>query len=190
MGSLNASLAKKEMHHMRICKLIASLCIACALMAGIFMLSAQDSGDSGTLSTAVARVLASIFVLDFNALDPTSQMEVLSSLAWPVRKTAHATEYACLCMSFCASCWQIWALRRERAGKGICSRRAFKMVCMLGFALAVLYACTDEVHQLFIDGRAGQVADVLVDASGALVGCLLSYLVLRLCFRKGSALEA
>ena len=34
-------------------------------------------------------------------------------------------------------------------------------------ALAVVYAVGDEVHQLFIPGRNGQIADVLIDAAGA-----------------------
>ena len=52
------------------------------------------------------------------------------------------------------------------------------LVGVVAFIIAVLYACSDEVHQLFIDGRAGQVADVLVDASGAAIGCLLMCLAM------------
>ncbi|MFA8437281.1 VanZ family protein [Pueribacillus sp. YX66] len=45
-------------------------------------------------------------------------------------------------------------------------------------ALCVLYAITDEVHQLFIAGRAGQVRDVLIDSVGAIVGISLFYVVI------------
>lgn len=31
-------------------------------------------------------------------------------------------------------------------------------------------AISDEVHQLFIPGRAGQVRDVIIDSAGAVVG--------------------
>jgi VanZ family protein len=41
------------------------------------------------------------------------------------------------------------------------------------FALASLYAVTDEVHQLFVPGRAGSPLDWLVDAAGAGTGVLL-----------------
>ena len=34
----------------------------------------------------------------------------------------------------------------------------------------ILYACTDEIHQLFIQGRAGQLKDVLIDTIGSLTG--------------------
>jgi VanZ family protein len=40
-------------------------------------------------------------------------------------------------------------------------------------ALAVLYAVTDEVHQTFVEGRAGAPLDVGIDALGALAGVLL-----------------
>lgn len=33
--------------------------------------------------------------------------------------------------------------------------------------IAVLYACTDEYHQLFVPGRSGQLRDVMIDAVGA-----------------------
>lgn len=57
--------------------------------------------------------------------------------------------------------------------------RRVALVGVAAFVIAVLYACSDEIHQLFIDGRAGQVADVLVDASGAAIGCLLMCLVMH-----------
>lgn len=34
-------------------------------------------------------------------------------------------------------------------------------------AVTVAYACTDELHQLFVPGRAGMVTDVLIDSTGA-----------------------
>lgn len=44
----------------------------------------------------------------------------------------------------------------------------------IGFALliCVIYAISDEVHQLFVPGRGGQVKDVLIDSAGAVVGIL------------------
>jgi VanZ family protein len=43
----------------------------------------------------------------------------------------------------------------------------------LAFALAVLYAISDEFHQSFVPGRYPDVRDVLVDAAGALVAVLV-----------------
>lgn len=43
----------------------------------------------------------------------------------------------------------------------------------VAFSLATLYGISDEVHQLFIPGRHGRVADVLFDMAGALAMVLL-----------------
>jgi VanZ family protein len=40
------------------------------------------------------------------------------------------------------------------------------------FALGVLYAITDEVHQTFVEGRHGSPVDVAIDAAGVLAGVL------------------
>jgi VanZ family protein len=65
-----------------------------------------------------------------------------------LRKLAHMTEYAVLAVLLVrATGSYAWA-----------------------FALAVGYACTDEVHQLFVRGRHGSPIDVGIDAIGALVG--------------------
>ncbi len=34
----------------------------------------------------------------------------------------------------------------------------------------ILYAITDEIHQLFVPGRGTEVTDVLIDGIGALIG--------------------
>lgn len=190
MGRPSASSKGAWSQRMRICKVIVSLCISFLLMAVIFVLSEQSSGESGSLSDAVARMLASLLLADFDSFDPLQQAEIIQRWSWPVRKTAHATEYACLGISLCASCWQVHALMHERADKPYRTPRAYALTCTIAFAIAFIYACSDEVHQLFIDGRAGQFSDVLVDASGALVGCILMYVVFRAFFSRHSARSA
>lgn len=36
--------------------------------------------------------------------------------------------------------------------------------------IGVEYAAIDEIHQLFIDGRSGQISDVCIDAIGIAIG--------------------
>lgn len=163
---------------MRALKVILSMGLTLAIMVLIFCFSAQSGGESGSLSDAIARMLASVFVGGFDNMPIEQQTQIIVQMSWPIRKTAHASEYACLAMSLVITCWQIMAWRREARGKGQVSLRQISLVGITAFAIAVLYACSDEVHQLFIDGRAGQVADVLVDASGAAIGCLLMCLAM------------
>jgi VanZ family protein len=67
-----------------------------------------------------------------------------------LRKLAHAAEYAVL------GALLLRALRRP----------------LPAFALAVLYAVSDEVHQTFVPGREGALLDVVVDAAGVAAGVL------------------
>lgn len=163
---------------MRALKVTLSMGLTLAIMVLIFCFSAQSGGESGSLSDTIARMLASAFVGGFDNMPIEQQTQIIAQMSWPIRKTAHASEYACLAMSLVITCWQIAAWRHEtREGARLCPRRV-PFVGMTAFVIAVLYACSDEIHQLFIDGRAGQVADVLVDASGAAIGCLLMCLLM------------
>jgi VanZ family protein len=46
------------------------------------------------------------------------------------------------------------------------------------FALAVLYAATDELHQAFVAGRHPSALDVAIDAAGALIVVVATRLIL------------
>ena len=68
-----------------------------------------------------------------------------------LRKLAHAAEYAVL------GGLLVRALGRP----------------LPAFALGVLYAASDEVHQHFVSGRVGSPLDVLIDSVGVATGVLL-----------------
>ncbi len=45
----------------------------------------------------------------------------------------------------------------------------------ISFMICLLYACTDELHQLFVDGRSGEFKDVCLDFVGSSIGIYLYY---------------
>lgn len=163
---------------MRALKVTLSMSLTLAIMVLIFCFSAQSGGESGSLSDAIARMLAFVFVEGFDSMLTEEQAQIIAQMSWPIRKTAHASEYACLAISLVITCWQLHAWRCDKKAAMSSLGRRVTLVGVVAFIIAVLYACSDEVHQLFIDGRAGQVADVLVDASGAAVGCVLMCLLI------------
>ena len=163
---------------MRGLKVTLSMCLTLAIMVLIFCFSAQSGGESGSLSDSIARMLASVFVEGFGGMLAEQQAQIIAQMSWPIRKTAHASEYACLAISLVITCWQLHAWRCDKKAAISPLGRRVTLVGVTAFIIAVLYACSDEIHQLFIDGRAGQVADVLVDASGAAIGCLLMCLAM------------
>lgn len=46
---------------------------------------------------------------------------------------------------------------------------------LYAFLIAAIYAISDEIHQLFVDGRHGTAVDVVIDSLGALTALLLIY---------------
>jgi VanZ family protein len=68
-----------------------------------------------------------------------------------LRKIAHAAEYAVL-----------GALLVRATGKA-----------GLAFALATIYAVSDEVHQAFVPGRMASVLDIAIDTVGVACGVVL-----------------
>ena len=48
---------------------------------------------------------------------------------------------------------------------------------LLAFFLCMAYAVADEYHQLFVDGRGGQVKDVLIDCAGAASGIMIALII-------------
>lgn len=154
-------------------------------MGLIFALSAQSGSESAGLSGQVAHAAASL--LQRTGLEP--DLEVLGVL---VRKGAHVTEYAIL-GGLLTWAWRAWPARMrpeptwpdrtrpEQARPGHTGRRHREQGRWSAFAgpavLGVLYAATDEFHQVFVPGRAGQVSDVAIDAIGVLLGVLLTTLL-------------
>lgn len=155
--------------------LIATTVALAVLSVLIFLFSAEGGDASSARSDAIARALASLFAPDIDTWDPLARKALFDDLRFLVRKAAHATEYAVL-----AALWfaELQQLARTLAGASHMRGPARTAVC--AFALAVVYACTDEIHQLFVGGRAGQAADVLIDAAGALVGVALALLCAKL----------
>ena len=78
-----------------------------------------------------------------------------------VRKTAHFVIYFCLGGSLMILFQDFHSL----------TIRDILYTVLIVF----LYACTDEIHQTFIEGRTGSFIDVLIDTSGGLVSSLLFY---------------
>jgi hypothetical protein len=76
-----------------------------------------------------------------------------------VKKGGHMTGYALLTISY------LYALGNSRKGNWL--------ILVLAILLAVLFAASDEFHQSFTPGRISSVADVCIDALGAVIGTLI-----------------
>lgn len=139
-------------------------------MTLIFLLSSQNAAVSSGTSGNVIRLIVGIFYPGFDNLPAAEQTEIVASLQFLARKSAHFSIYMILgvlsFLTFISYEKLLFALRLTTSG-GIC----------------LLYATSDEFHQLFIPGRSGEVRDVMIDFSGAVLGIALSTLVFLLICR-------
>ena len=141
-------------------------------MGVIFAFSAQPASDSATVSDPFTNAWIALFHPEYDALSPEEQFDVHEAASFIVRKIAHGTIYAVLGALLTV------ALRTVLPpGKA----------CAAALPIAALYAVSDEFHQMFVPGRAGQFRDVLIDTGGALAGILLTAAALRMLrlVRKG-----
>jgi len=51
-----------------------------------------------------------------------------------------------------------------------------KQVIIITIVFVFLYACTDEIHQLFVQGREGAIRDVIIDTCGGITLILIKLL--------------
>lgn len=129
-------------------------------MAGIFAFSARSKGASSQDSGQVGMLFGNIFVQDFEEWDTQKQRAFVEKISYPVRKAAHATEYAVLGMLLAGAAYQ----------KKMPARR----LMLLSWGIGTGYAATDEIHQLFVPGRSGQLSDVLLDSCGVMAGAAVA----------------
>lgn len=136
-------------------------------MLGIFMFSAQPAVASDKMSGSVAYRVVELCDQMFHMEWIETELEDYArDINYPIRKAAHMTEYAALgiLVFFCLIGYE----------------RCKKKVYWLALILAFFYAATDEVHQLFVAGRAGRFSDVCIDTAGAAIGLLFIYIVRKI----------
>ena len=121
-------------------------------MLFIFIMSSFNGVMSSNQSGSIA-------VLIYNLFD-ISDTEKVSFI---VRKCAHVSEFFILGILVI----------------NLVNKYNVKHIYFISFIVCVLYASSDEFHQLFVPGRSGQVTDVLIDLIGVVLGlsiyCLIKY---------------
>ena len=138
------------MNKMRVVYRGVSTVLFAAVAGVIFYLSHQSAGESQELSDSLISLIISFFRLHLG-----------SDL---VRTLAHFSEYAAL---------GFLTLNMLYSYRGKISLAASVIIC-------ALYSLSDEIHQIFIPGRAFQLSDLCIDCLGALLGIVLCLTFIRL----------
>lgn len=134
-------------------------------MIVIFSFSAKTADASSQDSLFIGETIGRLVIADFEDWDAKKKENFAKSIEYPIRKGAHMTEYAVLGILVFFS-WNSL-------------KYGIKRTALYSWMITVLYAASDEVHQLFVPGRSGQVTDVLIDSVGAAIGVGLAYILWR-----------
>ncbi|MBS6602005.1 MAG: VanZ family protein [Clostridium sp.] len=121
-------------------------------MCFIFYMSSRSGSESQEQSDLV------LSILNFLGLQLNESIKNIASFI--VRKTAHVTEYMIL---------YILIFRVVTLYSNTKKSKLIALFCM------VLYASTDEIHQLFVSGRSGMVRDVFIDSIGGIIGVGITF---------------
>jgi len=121
----------------------------------------SNYGSKTTITKVVEKTVETTNSIGITDKHPSNQKlnDFTNILNLPFRKCIHAFEYLVL------SILLIIAL----SSSGVKGNKIY----IISIIICFIYACTDEYHQLFIDGRTGQFMDVLIDISGGLIGIVI-----------------
>lgn len=125
------------------------------------------SKHTGETSSSLSSRIANFFTNDENIV------RIIEPI---IRKIAHLSEYA-------LGGFLIY-------GFLLTFEISSKKQIIISILLGIIYAITDEVHQLFVPGRSGQVKDVYIDSLGVILGvCVLLFIVKIVQFVKSKSIQ-
>ncbi len=117
----------------------------------IFSFSAETGSKSNVISEGITQKI----VKSDNGVD-TQNNSFHKAIHQLVRKSAHFLEFALLGIL-------VYYLVKSY-------NLPLKLCVVISLAYALIFAISDEVHQLFIPGRSGRIVDVIIDFGGSIIG--------------------
>ena len=135
-------------------------------MGFIFYLSNANGTTSQIQSDGLINItIRKIINIICEDLTTVQEEKIIEYFSFPIRKFAHLSEYFILSIlvSLYIQCYKI----------------NLNKIIIMSFIICVLYACTDEFHQLFINGRSGEMLDVLIDSIGVILWLVIYYFYRR-----------
>lgn len=129
-------------------KLIIKILLVILWMIVIFCFSNQKATDSTKLSDGFIKNT----ICKINSKDC-----IVKKYVKPVRKSAHFCVYLILGL-LVMNCFNI-----------------NKKYIIYSVIICLLYSISDEIHQMFINGRSAELLDVFIDTTGSFIGIFSLY---------------
>lgn len=129
-----------------------SLLLVILWMIFIFVMSSFDATSSSNQSNFIVGIITSIINIKDTGL-----------LSLIIRKLAHFIEY------FILGILVINFITR------------YDKKIIIAILLCIIYATSDEIHQIFVPGRSCQITDIMIDSLGSIMGIYLYKLITKKC---------
>lgn len=149
-------------------KQVIGLLLIIIWMVIIFLFSNQQGNASSVTSNKVTKEIIEVLP-STKHLEENQKNEIVKKVNPIMRKIAHYTIYlvgGILIMFFIST-----IVQSEKRG------------VLFSVLIGLVYAITDEIHQMFMDGRTAKITDVFIDTLGVITGCLLVLLIKKLYHR-------
>ena len=128
-----------------------SIILVVIWMILIFIMSSFNSTESSNQSGFIVDIIANIFNIN--------NLNILSLI---IRKLAHFTEYFILGLL-------VYNMIYNHNKK-----------TYIAIIICILYATSDELHQILVPGRSCQLLDITIDSIGSLLGIYLLFIFFKI----------
>mgnify|MGYP004503369781 FL=1 len=139
-------------------KRIIYLILVILWMTAVFFFSEQNGDESSKVSNETTKV-----IIQFSKNSSDSLVERINPY---IRKLAHYSLYTVGGILI----YLLFKTFKIYQGKQI----------LYSFIFGFLYACSDEIHQIFVPHRSAMIRDVVIDSLGTLTGIMILVVLNRL----------
>lgn len=136
-------------------KLFVYILLSILCMITIFTFSSKNTMESNGTSKGLIKYFIHTYERVFDK--DIDEKVVMDKLNYPIRKIAHFSIYFLLGI-FIYNIFLLTGIKHKE---------------LISILICMIYAFTDETHQLFVSGRTGQLLDVFIDTIGSLTSILL-----------------
>lgn len=132
----------------------------------IFMFSNQPANESSKLSDGfISTTIGNLYKIFDKNVTEEKLTQIKEKYTTPVRKTAHFSIYLVLGIL-------TTLLIKEYNIEN-------KKQILFAVLICLLYATSDEIHQLFVPGRSGEIKDILIDTAGSSLGVSITNKIIK-----------
>ncbi len=131
----------------------------------IFNASSQVATESAEMSGKITKKVVDV-IAKVKKVEPEKKEDLFNSVHLVIRKTAHFAEYALLTLLvfLLTKCYKL--------------KNFWCFLISLGYC--IIFAASDEIHQLFVSGRSGEIRDVILDFCGGITGSVFGFLACKI----------